>query len=176
MNIVLIGYRCTGKTTVGKSLAQKQGWVFVDTDEVLIKNSGRTVRDIVAKDGWEAFRKMEHDTIVAVCRQERRVIATGGGAVIDPANVAAMRKSGRVVWLKARPETIRARMTADDETDILRPSLTQTGLYEEIENVLSERAAGYGGAADFSIDTDQRTIVEIVYEIVRATDFAGDER
>jgi len=174
LNIILIGYRCSGKTAVGKSLAKKTGRPFVDTDEMLMKKSGRTVEEIVQKDGWEVFRKMERDTIRVVCQRNRQVIATGGGAVLDPENVRVMKKSGKVVWLKATPETIRMRMTRDEETDALRPALTEKGLYDEISDVLRARVSSYESAMDFSIDTNHRRIVEIVDEIIRIADFTGE--
>jgi shikimate kinase len=175
MNIILTGYRCTGKTTVGKSLAAACGWVFVDTDEELMRKNGRSVREIVERDGWAVFRKLESDTIREVCGLDRRVIAAGGGAVLSTDNVAVMRKSGRIVWLKARPDTIRARMTADTATDGLRPALTSRGPWDEIGRVLAGRSASYEAAADFSVDTDGRSIVEIVDTILcRTTPATGE--
>jgi len=117
---------------------------------------------------------MERDTIRVVCQRNRQVIATGGGAVLDPENVRVMKKSGKVVWLKATPETIRMRMTRDEETDALRPALTEKGLYDEISDVLRARVSFYESAMDFSIDTNHRRIVEIVDEIIRIADFTGE--
>jgi len=103
MNVILIGYRCSGKTSVGKILAQKMGLSFVDTDELLVEKHGRSVSEIVRNDGWDGFRGLEQAVIQEVCAQDSTVIATGGGAVLDPANVSAMQHSGPVVWLKVKP-------------------------------------------------------------------------
>jgi shikimate kinase len=166
VNIILIGYRCSGKTSVGKRLARKQGWSFVDTDDRLTEKAGRSVKDIVEESGWEGFRRMEWEVVQAVCEQDNTVIATGGGAVLDPDSVAAMQKSGRVVWLKVSPQTAKQRMTQDRHTDEFRPSLTSQGLYDEIAAVLAERAPLYEQAMDVSIDTDNKAIDEIVDEII----------
>lgn len=166
MNVILIGYRCSGKTSVGKRLAQKLGRPFTDTDDRLVEKHGRSVREIVEDDGWEGFRRLERDTIQEVCARDNMVIATGGGAVLDPVNVGAMRKSGRVVWLKVSPPTVQQRMARDEDTDALRPALTTKGPYDEIAGVLTERTPLYERAADMSIDTDGKTMDEIVGEII----------
>ena len=166
MNIILIGYRCSGKTSVGKRLAQKTDRLFADTDDRLVEKDGRPVSDIVAADGWEGFRRLEREVIRDVCAKGNTVIATGGGAVLDPANVIAMQKSGRVVWLKASPQTIKQRMANDRNTGDLRPSLTSKGLYDEIVEVLAERMPLYEQAMDVSVDTENKTIDEIVVEII----------
>jgi len=167
MNIILIGYRCSGKTSVGNRLARELAREFVDTDDWLMEKAGRSVRNIVEGDGWEGFRQMEKDAIQAVCGRDNAVIATGGGAVLDPANVAAMQKNGRVVWLKVSPQIVRQRMTRDENTDDLRPSLTSKGLYDEIVDVLKQRAPLYEKAMDMVIDTDDKSIEEIVDRIVQ---------
>jgi len=167
VNIILIGYRCSGKTSVGKGLARELGWGFVDTDDWLVSNDGRSVRNIVDDEGWEGFRRMEREVIQEVCGRDNTVIATGGGAVLNPENVAAMHKSGHVVWLKVSPEIVRQRMARDENTDDLRPSLTSKGLYDEIVGVLKERAPLYEQAMDVSIDTDGKSIEEIVDVIIQ---------
>ena len=167
MNIVLIGYRCSGKTSVGKRLARKQGWLFVDTDDRLTEKAGRSVREIVADSGWEGFRRLERDVIQEVCGRNNTVIATGGGAVLDPANVAAMQKSGRVVWLKVSPQTVKERMLRDGNTVDQRPSLTVNNPYAEITEVLNSRIPSYEQAMDFSVDTEGRSILEVA-EIIWA--------
>lgn len=162
MNIILIGYRCSGKTSVGKNLAQKLGWPFVDTDDRLKEKYGRPVSGLVEDEGWEGFRRLERDVIREVCSEDSCVIASGGGAVLDPENVAAMRKSGRVVWLKVSPQTVKQRMAEDENTDEIRPALTSKGLYAEIIDVLQARTPIYEQAKDVSIDTDGNNIMEIV--------------
>ena len=167
MNIILIGYRCSGKTSVGKRLARELKWGFVDTDDWLMDKAVRSVRNIVEDDGWEGFRRLEKDAIQAVCSRDKTVIATGGGVVLNPTNVAAMQKSGHTVWLKVSPQIVSQRMARDGNTDNLRPSLTSKGLYDEIVDVLKQRTPLYAQAADIAIDTDSKTIDEIVAEIIK---------
>lgn len=167
MNIILIGYRCSGKTSVGMRLARELERPFVDTDDWLVKKARRSVRTIVEDDGWETFRQLEREVIREACSRDNTVIATGGGAVLDPANVAAMQANGRVVWLKVSPQTVEQRMSRDGRTDTLRPSLTSKGLYEEIVDVLTERAPLYEQAMNLSIDTDDKGIETIVDLIIR---------
>ena len=166
MNIILIGYRCSGKTSVGKKLAQKLGRPFVDTDERLMEKHGRSVSSLVKDEGWEGFRRLERDVILDVCAEDSSVIASGGGAILDPENVAAMRKNGRVVWLKVSPQTVRQRMARDENTDELRPALTSKGLYAEIVDVLQARSPIYEQAMEYTIDTEGKTIVEIAGNII----------
>jgi shikimate kinase len=167
LNIILIGYRCSGKTTVGKRLARELAWEFVDTDDWLVNKEGRSVRNMVEDDGWDGFRRMEKVAIQEVCDRDNTVIATGGGAILDPANVAAMQKSGHVVWLKVSPQIVKQRMARDENTDDLRPSLTSKGLYDEIVEVLKERTPLYAQAAGLAIDTDSKTVDEVVEEIIK---------
>lgn len=160
MNIFLIGYRCTGKSSVGRLLSEILERPFFDADEVLAEEQGASIADIVRTKGWDAFRKMERDVIRRLCARERCVVATGGGAVLDAENVRNMRKSGIVVWLRAGAETVKARMLADGRTEESRPALTAKGLSEEIEDVLRERRVFYRNAMDFYLDTDAIDVEE----------------
>jgi len=160
-NLVLIGYRCTGKSSVGKLLSAKLGWPFIDTDSLVVSESGMSIRNIVISRGWEAFRRLEHIALQQVCTIDRRVVATGGGIVLDADNVKLMKKSGRIIWLRASSETIKARMLQDQASETLRPALTSTDSTSEIEETLAERAPLYQRAMDFSVDTDHRGVDEI---------------
>jgi len=161
MNIFLIGYRCTGKTSVGKALSKKSGRIFVDADERLVENEGKTIAEIVAKQGWDYFRQREKEIIKSICTRDGQVIATGGGVILDPENVAAMKKCSRLIWLQAEPETIRNRMHQDSLTAEQRPALTSRGAADEIESTLKARTSYYRAAMDFSIDTDRRSVEDI---------------
>ena len=79
MNLFLIGYRCTGKTTVGKSLAEKLNRSFIDTDSLVVTRQQMSIKEIVGAYGWEGFRQMESDTLKSVCTSDGQVVATGGG-------------------------------------------------------------------------------------------------
>jgi shikimate kinase len=175
MNVILIGYRCSGKTSVGKRLAENLGWPFVDTDDRLVEKHGRSVKEIVEDDGWEGFRRLERDVIQEVCARDNMVIATGGGAVLDPENVGAMQKSGRVIWLRVSPQTVQQRMAGDEDTDALRPALTTKGPQDEVAGVLMERTPLYEQAADMSIDTDGKTMDGIVGEIIKGFKVSRDQ-
>ena len=161
MNIYLIGYRCTGKTTVGKILAQKLRWPAMDSDIELVNEQGRPISRIVESQGWEAFRNIEKKVIQKLSLLDRHVIATGGGAVLNGENVNTMKKSGKLVWLRAKPETIHRRMTLDCNTEKSRPALTDKGIFEEIAETLNIRNPIYQKAMDIAIDTDQLTPEDI---------------
>ncbi len=178
MNLYLIGYRCTGKTSVGNLLARQLGRRFYDADADAVERCGMTIAQMVEKNGWPAFRRLEKETIARLSRKTDGVVATGGGAILDPANVFAMKKSGKIVWLTAEIGTIRSRMAGDEATADLRPALKKgrsSGIpdnqnkdkigdeirYEmgdeirdEIEETLKERLPLYKDAADMEIDTD----------------------
>ncbi len=166
MNIFLIGYRCTGKTSVGKELAEKLGWSFADSDAEIVKEQGMTVAEMVSAQGWDFFREKEQTMIRRLAAGDQQVVATGGGVILNPENVKNMRQSGMVVWLKALPENIKQRIVNDEATSHLRPSLTAKGLVEEIEDVLSIRTPLYEGAMNFSVDTDQAGIDEICDTVI----------
>ena len=170
-NIFLIGFRCTGKSSVGKRLATKLGWPFIDTDSLLVSESGTSIKDIVEKHGWDTFRKMEHTIVNQICVLDRRVVATGGGVVLNEANVNLMKKKGLIVWLKAVPGTIKSRMMVDQNTEAFRPSLTTKDSLSEIEETLNERNPLYRQAMDFYVETDDRLVDGICDEIVQQLDF-----
>ncbi len=166
MNIFLIGYRCTGKTCVGKSLARVLGWSFIDADLELVDKHGMTISEIVSKEGWSSFREKEKAIVKRLSVLDKHVVATGGGVILDIENVEKMKKSGTIIWLKATPETIKERILQDQNTEELRPSLTSKGLVEEIEETLLDRKPLYESAMDFSVDTDNRSIDDICSKIM----------
>ncbi|MBF0549940.1 MAG: shikimate kinase [Deltaproteobacteria bacterium] len=166
MNIVLIGYRCCGKSAVGKLLAEKLGWDFVDSDALIQLRSGRPIPQIVAEDGWAVFRDYERQVISELARKNNLVIATGGGAVLDDRNVAQLQENGWLVWLQAGPETIGDRMAADIGTGQVRPSLTGADPVAEITAVLLEREPHYDNAGDIAIDTGSLALQEVVDRII----------
>lgn len=169
MNLYLIGYRCTGKTTVGRRLAEALGWNFTDADDALERWAGRTVSDIVRTDGWPAFREMETQTLVQLADYVYMVVATGGGAVLRPENVTLMQQTGRLIWLTASAETILSRMGGDPKTERLRPSLTDQSIGDEVRLTLLERLPLYETAADDIVETDGRSVADICEEILELT-------
>src|SRR5262245_20065648 len=127
MNLSLIGYRGTGKTTVARLLALQLGWEWVDADVEIQLRAGKSIATIFADDGETAFRDLESLVTVALAGRNRIVIATGGGVVLREENRRRLRLSGKVVWLMAAPQTIMARMAQDSSTGERRPALTKAG-------------------------------------------------
>jgi shikimate kinase len=163
MNVVLIGYRGTGKSTVGKTVAARLGRTVVSTDDEIVKRTGRTIPEIVAQHGWDYFRNIESEICRELADRDGLVIDTGGGAILRPENVAALKKTGTLFWLTASVATIAQRIGRDTQ----RPSLTGTKSFvDEIEQVLRERTPKYQAAADHAVSTDGRSVAEIVDEII----------
>ena len=167
MNIFLIGYRCTGKTSVGRSLAKRLKRLFFDTDLELVKEQGLNISDIVGKRGWAAFREMEKQVIQRTCERDDQVVATGGGAVLDEDNVKRMKDSGVIVWLKADIKTIQKRIIEDSATRDFRPALTSKGSLEEIQETLLGRNPYYEKAMDFFVDTDFMDIDTVCDTVIK---------
>lgn len=154
MNLYLVGYRCTGKTSVGRLLSKMLKWDFVDMDRQLEAEAGMPIQDMVARWGWQHFRAMEGHLLEQLSHTSRRVIATGGGVVTSASNITAMRASGKVVWLQASPAVIAERMVADNNTVLQRPPLHGQDSLAEIEDILRERLHLYKQAMDLQVDTD----------------------
>lgn len=161
MKVVLTGFRGTGKTSVGRILADRLGLPFYDIDALVEQRAGMPIPEIFRQHGEAHFRALERE-VVASLRDEEGVIGTGGGAVCDPANVAALRWHGRVFLLTAPPGVIVERITGSD-----RPGLTGLPPEEEVRTLLLRRKEGYLGAADACIDTGRRTPGEVANMIVR---------
>lgn len=163
MNIVLVGYRGTGKSTVGKVLAARLGRPVVSTDTEVVRRAGQTVPEIVAQHGWEHFRDLESTVCQDFSGRDGLIIDTGGGAILRPQNVECLKKTGTIFWLTASVSSIASRIGSDTQ----RPSLTGTKSFiEEIEEVLAVRSPKYQEAADHIIPTDGRSINQIVDTIL----------
>ncbi|MEW4490793.1 shikimate kinase AroL [Thalassoglobus sp. JC818] len=166
MVVTLIGYRATGKSTVGRLLASRLGWEFVDTDEQIVNVAGKSIAEIFRDDGEQDFRELERRQLQQELSRERVVISSGGGAILSPQTRRLMQESGPVVWLTAKVETIVQRLNEDSASTGSRPSLTGRGLVEEVESVLQTRFPLYSEAASFQIETDAQTAEQIVDEIM----------
>lgn len=164
MNLVLIGYRGTGKSSVGRILAARLNRILVSTDEEIVKRAGTSIPEIVTRHGWNHFRDLESQVIRDVAGRDGLVVDTGGGAILRARNVEALKASGRLFWLTASVETIAQRISGDTN----RPSLTGTKSFiEEIDDVLRERLPQYEAAADHIIATDGRSVDHIADDILR---------
>ena len=169
MNLILIGFRASGKTSVGKRLSALLQRPFYDTDALIQRHTGETVKEIVLKGGWPAFRDAEKMVIGDLAGEEGAVIALGGGAVLDPFNVEALKPRGFFIWLQAGKETIRERLRKDGATAEQRPPLPLTGNGDD-EEILRQRVPIYGALADLVVDTTGRSIEEVAEEILVAID------
>ena len=146
---------------MGRTLAEKLSRPFFDTDDLVVAQQRMSIKEIVAMHGWEDFRRMEHAILQDVSASKGQVVATGGGIVLSEANVMLMQKSGKIVWLRAELETIKARMLRDTDTRDFRPALTLQDSISEIEETLQSRKPLYKNAMDFYVDTDGHDIREI---------------
>jgi shikimate kinase len=167
-NLVLIGCRATGKTSVGTRLAAVLGRPFVDLDQVLVREAGRSIADIVAQGGWPEFRRREKELVARYQGLHGQILATGGGVVLDPDNVAALRENGILIWLTADPAAIQARLAQDQPRDANRPSLTGGDTIREVVEVLEARAPLYQAAAHLSIDTTHNSVAQVVELVLAA--------
>ena len=168
MNIVLIGYRCCGKTTVGRLLARDLEGEFLDTDRLIEEKIGISIHSHVSQNGWRDFRRVEREVVEEIASKDNVVIATGGGTVIDQENVSTLRKNGWVVWLDTGVPVIRERMKNAQKSGEWRPSLSGADPLDEIDQILQERKPLYEHASDYTVDTNGQSPQEVVQVIMRA--------
>ena len=162
MNVVLIGYRGTGKSAVAALLADQLGLEAVSLDAEIERRAGQRIPEIVAAVGWPGFRDLEEEVVRTIASGDGRVIDCGGGVVEREANFAALRAAGPVIWLKAAPETVVRRIGGDDQ----RPSLTGTKSFtDEVSEVLARRTPLYERLGQFSVETDFLSVDEVVARI-----------
>jgi shikimate kinase len=161
-NIYLVGFMGTGKTAVGRELAKRKKWQFVDLDDLIELRQKRRICDIFAKDGEPYFRRLEKSVLKEVARQNNFVVACGGGIVIDPENIKVMRETGIIVCLAATPEVILKRTVGY----MHRPLLNVKDPKKQIEVLLKLRAPYYA-KADKTIDTTKLTIPEVTKKILK---------
>ena len=163
MNVVLIGYRGTGKSTVAKILGQRLGRTVISTDEAIVKEVGQSIPQIVQQLGWDHFRNLESKMCQKFKDQSNLVIDTGGGLVLNQENVRTLKAGGKLFWLTAEVPTIAGRISGDTQ----RPSLSGTKSFvEEIEEILQIRTPFYREAADVIISTDDESPESIAAQIV----------
>lgn len=165
MNIVLLGFMGTGKTSVGKILAGRLGRIFLDTDVLIEKEVGAPVREIFATSGEASFREVEARTVALVSLMDGAVISTGGGAPLREDNVKELERNGVTVCLTATPETILERLK--DETGV-RPLLQGSDPRMAIDRLLSERRTAYA-RAKHSVATDGLTPAQVADKVLAVT-------
>jgi shikimate kinase len=164
MNLVLIGYRGTGKSTVAQLLAKKLGMAIVRLDEEIARNAGRSIPEIVAEHGWPHFRDLEAEVTERFSRRDNIIIDTGGGVILRRENVENLRRRGKLFWLRASVPVIIARIEAGTE----RPPLTAGKSFtEEVGEVLRDRTPLYEAAAHYQIDTDVLSPEQVAAQVSR---------
>ena len=166
MNLVLIGYRGTGKSDVARVLASRLGWPWFDADEQIEALAGKSIAEIFAQDGEPVFRDWETRVVGELSERSDTVLALGGGAVMRSENRAAMLRQGRVVWLTASPATILRRVAADPATAARRPNLTVQGGITEIIATLAVRNPIYRQCAHLEVDTEDKSLAQVADAIL----------
>ena len=161
-NVILTGFMATGKSTIGRLLAIKLDYKYVDTDELIVSRAGQSVDDIFQNQGEEAFRKMESSIAEELGRREGLVISTGGKLMLDEENAAALGKTGRVFCLVATPEEILYRVSNDKQ--VKRPLLESPNPMERIVELMRQRNSAYSRFP--KLVTSGKTPEELTGELV----------
>ena len=163
MNIVLIGYRGTGKSVVGELLAARLRMPCMGMDAEIVKRAGMPIPEFVEKYDWPKFRDLESEVARDWAKQDKVIIDTGGGIIERSENIKALRTNGRIFWLKASVDTIVSRIQGGTE----RPALTAGRTFtEEVAEVLEGRIPKYKRAAQYEIDTDELTPEQVADRII----------
>ncbi len=163
MNVVLIGFMGSGKSSVGRIIAKKLGKRFIDMDDVIEDKASMSINDIFAKFGEEHFRDIESEVALMLAEDNNLVISCGGGVILREKNMRALKKNGMVFYLKASPESIYRRVKDDNS----RPLLKVKDPLAQIKQLLSVRELLYNQWADIVIDTDSKSLEEVAEEIMK---------
>jgi shikimate kinase len=155
--VVLTGFRATGKTAVGRILAELLDYRFIDTDEVITGRLGCSIAESVEREGWQSFRDLEQEVLEELTAEKNAVIATGGGAVLHRKTWQQLNNRAFVIWLRADVATILSRLGADEKTALQRPSLSGQDLETEIHALFAKREPMYRAGADMILDTENST-------------------
>jgi len=167
MNLYLIGYRGSGKSTVGPLVATMLDWPYVDTDREIENLAGQSIREIFERDGQAVFREWERTVIQAVATRCQAVISLGGGAILDPTNCQALKTTGWTVWLDAPAGLLHERIQLDPQSPETRPRLSQHDGLAEVQQGLQQRCKLYAACADYTVKIHQLPPREIAELIVK---------
>ena len=164
MNIVLIGYRGTGKSVVGKLVSERLQMKCIAMDSRIVEKAGMSIPDIVENHGWTTFRDMESEVARELAELDDIIIDTGGGVIERPENIDVLQANSCIIWLKASVSAIVSRIQGGTE----RPSLTgEKSFTEEVAEVLERRTPKYRSAAQYEIDTEQLTPEQVADRIIQ---------
>lgn len=161
-NIFLIGFMGAGKSTIAKALQKELNMELVEMDARIVKEQGMSINEIFEKYGESHFRDIESQMILTLGEEGNTIVSCGGGIVVRPENTEYMKKSGKVVFLKASPQTIYERVKNSTERPILNGHMN----VEYIAELMEKRRALYESACDITIETDNKTKNEICQEIL----------
>jgi len=160
-NIVLCGFMATGKSSVGRRLAEMLDWAFLDMDSLIEADAGMSISQIFASRGEPAFRALEARMVERVARRKACVVAAGGGTIVDEKNFKRLKRNGIVITLTADAKTILGRVGANDD----RPLLRAENKVERIRSLMEQREQAYA-RADIVIDTSSKSIDEVAQSIM----------
>jgi len=166
MNLIFIGFRGTGKSTLGKRVARMLDRRFVDIDVYIEKKEGKQIKEIFEDGGEKRFRELEIEAVEAVCMSDDMVIATGGGAVINEINVKNLKRNGFVVLLESDPDIIYRRISRNKARSTQRPALTERDPADEIKHLLASRYELYHKCADLVLDTSKNSLGSVSKTVV----------
>jgi len=170
-NLVITGFSGTGKSLVAMEVALRLNWDFLDTDDEIVKQTGKPIAEIFRQDGEARFRKLEREMIKKACQRRQTVIAIGGGTIVDPQNYELLAKTGLIVCLEAKPETIYERLfreTASNPHREVRPLLAVDNPLERIRQLKASRQPHYA-KANCTVHTDGLSVSEVAEEVIKAS-------
>lgn len=169
-HVVLVGLMGTGKSTVGRRLAHKLGWEFLDTDDEIVRISGRTVRQIFGSEGEEVFRQLEHDVLVAAFDHSTpHIIAGAGGVILQASNRELLQTAKHVIWLHAPLHVLMERIGQRAiKGDGHRP-LVDGDPAARLEKLYADRESLYRDVSSVKIDVDGLEISEVIDKILSTT-------
>ncbi len=173
-NLILIGYRGSGKTCVGRRVAAASGRPFVDTDDLVEAAAGRGISQIFETDGEPEFRRLETDAIREAVSASRQVISVGGGAVMAELNRSLLRAAGTCVWLKAPADVLMRRIEADRHSPQRRPALTTAAPSYEVRQLLAAREQYYEALANQTLDTERLDVRQAAERIINLMQWSNE--
>jgi len=169
MHLYLLGYRGSGKSTIGKLIGARLGLPVIDADDEIEQQAGASISELFAREGEAGFRDREQQIIAQIAERASShptVVSLGGGAILRDINRQTICHSGHRVWLTASPQTLAARIEADRSTALRRPALSKLSGVAEVVKILEQRIPLYAAVAELEVDTEDASIEQIVEKIV----------